>query len=97
MTIIKPNKEKKESRSFVYAGIICGSMLVVTVISYIGLVNTRHDLSSMRNDVEDLKVENAELKNDYYNLVKSDNLERLAEERGLVKDRNPKWALASQY
>ena len=63
---------------------------------YMQTVNLRHDLANAKNHLEEIKVVNAELKDAYYNLVDADNLERLAAERGLIKDKNPQWAFASQ-
>ena len=54
-------------------------------------------LAKKHNILETLKVENAELKNNFYGLVDVNNLETLAGELGLVQDKNPQWAFASRF
>lgn len=71
-------------------------MLGAALFSYLSLVDLRHDIDNTRESLEELKVANAELKNSYYTFTSNDNLEQLANELGLVKDRTPQWALASQ-
>lgn len=72
-------------------------MVGVVLFSYLSLVNVKHDLSKTRDNLEVMKVQNAEFKNQYYQLTSAENLEKLAGEMGLVKDKNPGWVLASQY
>ena len=95
MTIIQPNRYKDARR----LSIILGAILVVGVLSgvaiYLQKVSAKHDLAKIKKELEVIKVENAELKTNYYALVDSDNLEQLAEELGLVQDKNPQWALAA--
>lgn len=60
-------------------------------------VSLKHDLAKKRNTLENLKVENADLKNNFYNTIDANNLEKLAGELGLVQDKNPQWAFASRF
>lgn len=71
-------------------------MLGVVLFSYLSLVGLRHDIQKTRGELEELKVANAELKNAYYTFTSNENLEQLATQLGLVKDRTPQWALVSQ-
>ncbi|MDP3953292.1 MAG: hypothetical protein Q8P99_00505 [bacterium] len=96
MTIVQPRKEANliKSRALCLLGI--GLMLTTVLLSYLSLVGLRHDLADTRESIEDMKVANAEFKNQYYSFTSNENLERLAGEMGLVKDQTPQWALASQ-
>jgi len=80
---------------------ILGIVLLATFVSVIFLhlhtVDLRHNIASAQTELEDLKVENSELKNNFYSMMDSENLEKLAAERGLVKEKNPQWAFASEY
>ena len=96
MTIIQPNKHKEIKRLTVSLGAFIVVSILVWMFVYMQTVNLSHDLARAKNRLEEMKEENAELKDRYYNLVDADNLERLAAERGLVKDKNPQWAFVSQ-
>jgi len=95
MTIIQPNKNKDVKRLAISLGLFLVCIIGVWVFVYIQTVNLRHDLADAKNSLEEMKVQNAELKDKYYGLVDADNLEKLAEDRGLVKDKNPQWAFVS--
>ena len=95
MTIIQPNKHKDIKRLSILLGILLVGALSMWVFVYIETVNLNHNIAKAKNDIENIKVENADLKDRYYGLVDADNLEKLAAERGLVKDKNPQWAFAS--
>lgn len=96
MTIVQPNKDTDLKRAIWFSSLIVGVAIVMTLVSYVSMIGLRHDLASMRDGVDELKIANAEIKNAYYQLLSTDNLERVAAERGLVKDKNPGWVLASQ-
>lgn len=96
MTIVGPNQNKDLKRCWFYSTIGVGAMVVVVLLSYLSLVGLRHDLRNTRDSLEAMKVQNAELKNNYYQLISTESLESLAEEKGLIKDKNPEWALVSQ-
>ncbi len=96
MTIVQPKKETDltKCRALCISGVVL--MLGIGLISYLSLVNLRHDIINTRKSLEELKVANAELKNSYYIFTSNENLEQLATQLGLVKDNTPQWALASQ-
>lgn len=96
MTIVQPKKETdlKKSIALCISGVVL--MLGLVLFSYLSLVGLRHDIAKTRESLEELKVANAELKNSYYTFTSNENLEKLAVELGLVKDRAPQWVLASQ-
>ena len=96
MTIVHPKKETdlRKCRALCVSGVIL--MLGIALFSYLSLVGLRHDILKTREGLEELKVANAEIKNAYYTLTSNENLEQLALQLGLIKDRTPQWALASQ-
>lgn len=97
MTIIQPNKNEDIRRlvTLLSTGLII--VLLAVVFLYMQTVISKHDLAKKHNALEALKVENAELKNNFYTLVDVGNLEQLAGELGLVQDKNPQWAFASRF
>ncbi|MBI2011030.1 MAG: hypothetical protein HYS89_02255 [Candidatus Colwellbacteria bacterium] len=97
MTIIQPNKYQDVRRLALILGSVTIATIAVVVFSYIETVNLRHELSRGNESLEEMKVQNAELKNKFYNLVDNNNLEQLAAEKGFVEDRNPEWALESHF
>ncbi|OGY57276.1 MAG: hypothetical protein A2Y84_00945 [Candidatus Colwellbacteria bacterium RBG_13_48_8] len=96
MTIVRPNRDKDLKRCVWGCCLATGSLIAVLVFSYLNLVGLKHDLSGLRENSDDLKIENAELKSSYYQLTSTENLEELANNIGLVKDKNPGWLVASQ-
>ncbi len=97
MTIIQPNKNQDIRRliTFLSTGLII--VFLAGVLLYMQTVTLKHDLAKKQNTLENFKVENAELKNNFYGLVDVNNLEKLANELGLVQDKNPQWAFASRF
>ncbi len=97
MTTIRFNKDKNIKRFVVFCCFGMGAMICMVLVSYVYLVETKHGLSSVRSSLELEKIENADLKNQYFQLTNAESLERLADEMGLVQDKNPEWVLASQF
>ncbi len=97
MTIIQPNKYRDIRRLILALGSILIATFTIVVFDYIETVNLRHELSNRNESLEEMKVKNAELKNQFYSLVDAANLEKLAAEKGFVLDRNPQWALESPF
>lgn len=97
MTIIQPNRNQDLRRliTLLTTGLV--ALFLIVVFLYMQTVILKHDLTKKRNALEGLKVENAELKNNFYNLVDVGNLEQLAGELGLIQDKNPQWAFASRF
>lgn len=86
MTIIAPKKNKNNINL-----IIIGLVLPVLVLAYWSIsiynqtVNLKHVLDDSRNQIQELKVTNADLKNQLYQLTDSRNLIQLGEDKGLVR------------
>jgi cell division protein FtsL len=98
MTIVKPNKKRKEAVwMWIFASL--GIALVFSIIScgyvYAKTVVLRHDIASLEEVIDDEKTENAELNNEIFRMTDPQMLEAIAEEKGLVEDNDPQWVFAS--
>lgn len=97
MTVIRPNKKNRTARLAIRLGLVSILFLILNISVYSGTVDVKHEISEISKNVEQMRANNADLKNEFYSLTGQENLDRLAAERGLVKDKNPKWVFASQY
>lgn len=97
MTVIQPNKNENLTHLMFIFGFILVFVAFSCVIFYSRTVSLRHDIARAEQEIDDMKVKNAELKNSFYALVDSNALQQLAAEKGLVNDKNPQWEFASQY
>lgn len=70
--------------------------VAAAVFAYLQTVGLRHDVEERRAGLDKLRIENVELKNKFFQLVDSENLVNIAEERGLVREKNPQWVSGSQ-
>ncbi len=66
------------------------------VLVYSRTISLKHDIEKMTAELETMRVQNAKLNNEFYAAVDSRKLDELAEERGLIYDKNPQWEFASQ-
>jgi len=57
-------------------------------------VGVTHDLESLATNFRDLKVANAEIKNELFGFFTPEEVAEAAGERGLVKDNNPVFVYA---
>lgn len=104
MTSIQPNKEKTLSVKIIA---LLGVTLLFGVIFLIALynqtVNLEHEIKAARDEVQNIQAENAEYKDKIFNLLSAKNIESIAAERQLVKEKEPeyiqahRWAVVSQY
>ena len=65
------------------------------VFLYNQLVDIRHEIENKSNSLGKAEVNNAELKNNLYNIIDSANLESLAEGKSLAFDKNPQYVKSS--
>ncbi len=98
MTIVKTLNQKNESAwKLVFA--LSGGLLIASVILcgffYSRTVGLKHEILSYKETVKAEKTENAELKNTLFKMTDPQILEAIAEEKGLVEDKNPQWVFAS--
>jgi len=96
MTVFTPTKTNNLN-IFIYFSIalfilISGLWLFV----YSQQVVMRHNLVSFENNLKDVKVKNAELKDNLYNLLNPANLSDLASSLNLIKDQDPNFLHVAQ-
>ena len=96
MTVIQPNKNRSLIQLMFIFGAILVSIASLYVVLYSKTVSLKHDIQEVETELNTLKVQNAELKNSFYSVVDSRELDKLAQEKGLIYDKNPKWEFASQ-
>ncbi|MFA5052593.1 MAG: hypothetical protein WC565_00830 [Parcubacteria group bacterium] len=98
MTILRPNDKRKESAwkaaIFLAGGLLIGAITFCGCI-YSKIVSLKHEISSLKNSTETELTANAELKNTLFKITDPQALETIAEEKGLVLDKNPQWVFAS--
>ena len=97
MTIIRPNQNQDLKRLAIILRSVFIAVFLIGVFVYVNKVTLKHDVAKTQTNIERMKVENAELKNRYYEMLDAGNLERVAGELGLVQDKNPQWVFASHF
>jgi len=103
MTFFQPNqKTAKFSVGFVLLVAAVITMALLSIYLYNGVVNIRHSMQSAEIGLQELETANADLKNELYRILDSENLQKLAGQLSLVKDNTPEyletvWVFASQY
>lgn len=97
MTIIQPSKNKNLIHLMLIFGAILTFVAGLYVFIYSRTVNLTHDLKKIEAELIELRVQNADLKNGFYSAIDSKKLEDLAQEKGLIIDRNPQWEFASHF
>lgn len=93
MTIVQPNQTKLTAMNILMFVMI--ATLVMTAILgmflYNQLVNFRHDISTAKNAVSKAEVQNAEFKNEIYEMTNIGNPVAFAEAHTMVLDTNPRY------
>ena len=93
MTIIHP---KKIRRSKTNPTLVIGLLFIVCLtglnaIIYTKTVATEHDVQIEQKSLDATTVENASLKNSWYEAVNGTSMERLAKKYGFVKITSPRY------
>ncbi len=104
MTIIQPNKNKPFwNKVLIALGAAIMSAGISIIIIYNQNVEFDHEAERLNTELQDLQTADAELKEKFFELLSSNNLEKLASERQLIKETKPrylevnqKWVFASQ-
>lgn len=92
MTIIEPNKNRvilNLPLLFLVGALASGILL--NVFLYNQTVDLRFLLNKNEDDLKEIRVVNADLKNTLYKILDSGNLSELSAELGLVKDYKPDY------
>ena len=106
MTIIQPSQNKNAffwlSALFV-VGLL--ALIIWWLTVYNSLVDIKHNITVLEEEIGQRELENAELKNSVYALINPTRLEELVKKNGFVKDKGAKylesnakktWGFASQ-
>ena len=91
MTIAAPNRNRQLicAMRWCFVGIAGLSMLIAVL--YNQTVSLRRAISQETKLVDDLKLENAKLKNSFYAVLDTRTLVAAAERLGYVRDNNPSY------
>jgi cell division protein FtsL len=98
MTIIRPNEQKIEARKKLLVFLAGGTLIVSIIfcgILYSKTVDIKHEITSTKEFLREGKLVNAELRNTIFKMTDPQMLEEIAEEKGLIEDKNPQWVFAS--
>lgn len=92
MTIIEPNKNSFRSRLPLYlaAGFVMLEALL-SIFAYNFNVKINHSIKESIKQIETLRADNADLKNQLYLVLDLENSDILAAKLGLVKERRPEY------
>lgn len=96
MTIICPQKKKniKYFLIMLFAIVLVGGVFYIVQTG--ALVEQRHKLEALKKQLVDLKIANADLKNEYYRLVDPAKLEAVASNSGLTLEKRPIYLTSTQ-
>ena len=107
MTLIQPNKDKNIFSILLMLSVVPLLTGVVWLIMiYNQTVNFNHSATSMKEELANVQTESADLKEKLFATLDTDNLQQVAADYQLVKDKNPQfleidtasqWAFASQH
>ncbi len=91
MTIISQGR----SQGYImFLFILFGAILVgglVYIFEYNSLVDARYQEQQLKQDIVDMQVKNADLKNSLYTITNPATLQKLAVASNLILDRQPKY------
>ena len=92
MTIIQPHKRNNSSNFLVsILTITCVVVALWGVFLYNQLVDIRHEVTNKQNDIQEIEVTNAELKNSFYNITDTNSLKSASNAQTLILEKNPQY------
>ncbi|MBI4159920.1 hypothetical protein HY504_02010 [Candidatus Wolfebacteria bacterium] len=93
MTIVQPYKRTPLGILFFWImGFVISGIALYGIILYNQLVDIRHDVSAIHQNVRRAEVMNAELKNTLYAATDPINPEGILRDRGFIVDGRPTYA-----
>ncbi len=91
MTIIQP--EKKSILNFLlvlaFSLLFISSLILIVLYNYV--VNFNKNIVKMEKDIKQFEIQTTELTEKIFDIVSGDNLEKIAQEYGMVKENNPEY------
>jgi len=97
MTIIKSNKTPNYLRFLISIFTIIAFGGGIYIFEYNSLVNIKNQIESAKKEIVDLQVQNADLKNNLYQILNPSKLQSLALEKQLVLEKNPEYFNTKQW
>ena len=91
MTISHPNKEKRLAKIQRLLMAAIGVIGFISIFLYNGMLTARAAHQNKEKEVAILHIENADLKNSYYQLLDTKHLDAAATQLGYVKDPSPNY------
>ena len=95
MSIIQPNKKQSIVLLIIGLSVLFVLFTVGNIVIYSKNVSVTHDLSSLKGNLSNLQVENADLTTSLYTETDSDAMSKIIVAEGLVEDKNPQWVIVS--
>lgn len=92
MTIIEPNKNKFKLNFLII--LVIGFILaeaVLSIFAYNRSVRISYSLNENKKSIEELRVSNADFKNQLYSVLDLENADKLAARFGLIKEGKPEY------
>lgn len=98
MTIVEPYKKISIINVLIFIfSLISVCVAILLIILYNNVINFENKISAAKLEIKKIETETAELKENLFNLLASDNLKKVAEENGLVEDKNPEYFKLKQW
>ncbi len=97
MTIIRPTFNKNYVRFFVLLAIVVLAGGIFYVFEYNSFVNTRYQVTTLKNKIADAETMSAGLKSTYYKMTDPVHLETLVPEYHLTLERRPDYLEQSKW
>ena len=92
MTIIQPNKSSYKTNFLMI--LVIGFIIleaILGIFAYSKSVRLGYLINQEQKDIQQLEVENAEFKNHLYAVLDFQNVEKIAAELGLIKEKRPDY------
>jgi cell division protein FtsL len=98
MTIVEPYKKISIINILIFVfSLLAVGVAILLIVLYNTVINFEHKISAAKLEMKKIETETAELKENLFNLLGSDNLKKVAEENGLVEDKNPEYFKLKQW
>lgn len=91
MTLIQPGQKSFIHLILVFFIVILVFGAFLLIFLYNRSVNTEHSISAAQNELRRIQTARAEIQDKIFGLLSDANLQRISEERHLVKDKEPQY------
>lgn len=92
MTITQPYKNRSIINILIFVSFVLSIILaIVLVFLYNNVLNFEDRINSLKQEIKKVETDIAESKEELFNILSGENLEKIAIENGLVVDKNPEY------